>query len=282
MPAPAANPVAVVQGDKPKSYAYDTLESLRNKPQYIRALIFGPPKVGKTELLCTFPNVAIADYDGDGVKVAINSGFEKRHGRRDAQIRFKKFTDPIDPKTGIFSQAVAFKNSLVWLSDVINDPWAETVGFDSLTSLSIYAHNAGLVASDKRKRSQTLSNFKADGVLLKAVQDFGAEMGAIEQLLDQLMAVENKHIIVIAHEREDKTDSGMVTRRGPLITGDRLRAQIAKWFDEVWHLDTRPDGTRVLTCQPKGVLKDVGSRMGMPAEIVDPTYNKIISLFRRT
>ena len=269
MPAPS-NPTPVLQ-----EYEYSTLDSLRSKEKYLRVLIFGPPKGGKTELLCTFPNVAIADYDGDGVKVAINKGFESRHGRRDEFIRFHSFTDPIDPKTGIFSQAVAFKESLIWLNKVINDPWAKTVGFDSLTSLAIYAHNAGLVASDKRKRSQTLFNFKSDGVLLKAMQDFGAEMGAIEQLLDQLMVIKDKHIVVIAHERTEQTDAGMVLRRSPLITGDRLRAQIAKWFDEVWHLDVRPDGKRVLSCQPKGILKDVGSRLGMPAEIIDPTYTSI-------
>ena len=264
----------IVSGDKPKAYTYKTLNDI-NLTGPIRVLVFGPAKTGKTEFLLTWPKPVIADYDGEGVKVAANPGFISRHGRID--FRYQEFRDPIDPKTGIFSKATAFLDSIQWLNSVINDDWAETVGFDSLTSLSVAAHNAGLVASGKRNRSKALEYAKLDGVLLKGQQDFGAEMGAIEQLLDQLMAVKGKNVVVIAHERDETTDSGIVLRRSPLITGARLRAQIAKWFDEVWHFDVRSDGQRVLTCQPKGVLKDVGTRLGMPAEILNPTYSKVIA-----
>ena len=113
-------------------------------------------------------------------------------------------------------------------------------------------------------------------MLLMTQADFGAEMGAIEQLLDQLTRIRGKNVLVLAHEREDKTESGLITSRGPLITGDRLRAKIAHWFDDVWYMEADATGKRVLRCQPYGNLRGVGSRLGMPPMIEDPSYDKII------
>jgi hypothetical protein len=94
------------------------------------------------------------------------------------------------------------------------------------------------------------------------------------------MKIKDKHFIAVAHEREDKTESGMVSGRSPLLTGDRLRAKVAYWFDEVWHLTTNQSGKRILYCQPHGVARGVGSRLGLPATIEDPTYEKIMAALK--
>jgi hypothetical protein len=261
------------------AYDFKRLSDIKQGP--MRVLLFGAPKVGKSELLLTFPNVAVVDYDGEGVKVANNAGFIRRHGNREDTVRFASFEDEFDPNTGIFKEAKAFKESQKWINQVINDPWAKTLGVDSATSLSVAAMHAGIVASQKRGRSKTMEHAKADGLILMGQQDFGAEMGAMGQLFDQLMAVRGIHIVVTAHVRDEKTDTGMTTSREPLLTGGRLRGQVGKWFDEVWFLDSKPDGTRVLITGPKGTLKGLGSRLGLPLEIENPSYEKITSLINK-
>ncbi len=53
---------------------------------------------------------------------------------------------------------------------------------------------------------------------------------------------------------------------------------IGQWFDEVWYIDTiGSEGKRILYTQPQGVIKSLGSRLGVPHKMEDPNYAKIIA-----
>ena len=257
-------------------YSYKTIADIEDQ-HWIRALLFAPPKAGKTGLLLTFPEPAIADFDGGGVKVAKSPWFRTNHPRQlePGVIRFQEFANERD-QYGVVSTHNAFFDSIAWINQVIKDDSRKTVGLDSLTMLSRVALEAALPVLNRRGRSKSWSHAATDHMLLLAMQDFGGEMSAVEQLLDQLQKIKNKHVIVTAHERQETTDSGAIMRRSPLVTGDRLRARIAHWFDEVWYLDVDASGKRILRCQPYGVLHGVGSRLGLPAVIEDPSYEKIM------
>lgn len=260
---------------RPRPYDYETFEDLKST-EYIRALVYGVPKVGKTALALTFPRPAVADFDGYGVKVMKSKWFRTTYTSQLQHIRFKQFGDERD-EYGLPVNANAFMESMAWLNAVIQDPERDTIVIDSLTMLSVCALAAVLpVLSRRGGRSKTWDNAKHDHMLLLTQADFGGEMGVVEQFLDQIHKIHDKHVLVLAHEREETTPSGALRRRSPLITGGKLRAKIAHWFDEVWYLESDPQGKRILHCNPFDVCQGVGSRLGLP-DIPDPSYEKIIT-----
>lgn len=269
----------VLQGTTPRAYDYKTLADLE-ETSFLRILLFGPTKVGKTGLALSFPCPALADFDATGINVVKSPWFQKTYpGQiKEGVIRFKDFPQDTD-EYGLPIGDVFFKG-IDWINKVIKDDTRETIIVDSLTSVSKAALSVALPAAKKRNRSKTWEHAKTDHLLLLTQQDFGAEMGVMEQLLDQSMKIKGKHFIAVAHEREDKTESGMVSGRSPLLTGNRLRAKIAYWFDEVWHLTADRSGKRILHCQPYGVARGVGSRLGLPATIENPTYEKIMAVLK--
>lgn len=261
----------------PQPYDYKTIQDI--KEGEIRVLIFSPGKVGKTAFALTFPDVALLDYDGEGVKCANSPWFRQNHAAKRETFRFKTFEEKLNDYGLPVTNPESFWEGIKWINAVIKDPSRKTIVIDSLTTMSRAAALAGMYVAGKggqSARSKTWSKKDLDHMLLMTQADFGAEMGAIEQLLDQLTRIRGKNVLVLAHEREDKTESGLITSRGPLITGDRLRAKIAHWFDDVWYMEADATGKRILRCQPYGILRGVGSRLGMPAMIEDPSYDKII------
>lgn len=269
----------VVINPPPVPYDYQTIADIEDQ-EWIRALIFAPPKVGKTALALTFPTPAVADFDGLGVKVAKSKWFRETHPKQLEPdiIRFKTFETEKDDY-GIVKEygpgGSPFFESISWINKVLQDPSRQTVVMDSLSMMSRIAMETALPVLKRRGRSKTWEHARTDHMLFTVVQDYGAEMNLVEQVLDQLYKIKNKHVIVVAHERQETSDSGAVIKRSPLITGDRLRARIAQWFDDVWYLDV-VGGKRILRCQPYGILHGVGSRLGLPAEIQDPSYEKIM------
>jgi hypothetical protein len=242
----------------------------------VRGLLYGPPKIGKTALVCTFPGVAVADFDGEGVKVAKTQWFKDKFGVR--RVVHEQFILEHDD-WGMPTEKTmdVFKSAIRWMNHVLADNEIQTISVDSLTTLSRAASVVGMIANSKssdKGRSQTWKNRAQTHVLLMTQADFGAEMNVVEQLMDQIVKVKHKHVVVTAHEREEKTDSGITIAKSPLITGDRLRAKIAAWFDDVWYLESDAMGRRTLITKPKALIKSVGSRYAIP-DIPDPDFTKI-------
>lgn len=244
-----------------------------------KALVFGPPKAGKTFFAGTWPKPGFVDLDY-GIKVLATQAFKSKHPKAD-DAEYAQFTDEVNDK-GIALSPKAFWDALAYTNKLIADPEIETIVIDSLTSLSTLARNVGLAANAKGRRSQTLTDAKINGLVLMTMQDFGAEMSAIEQFIDQLVSVD-KHVLVLAHEKAETNDTGIVLSVGPLITGDRLRAKIARWFDDVWYMEATGEGEKrkhVLVTASDKKRKTVGSRLGLPPEIEDPSYQKIQKLLK--
>lgn len=248
------------------------------------ACIFGPPKVGKSEFALTYPNPGIIDCDhGIEVMLKLNKGFRRRYpdvydNRKEILERTRTFAVETDDK-GLPKNAQAFFDIQAHANALMKDPWVKTVVLDSLTAFSAFMHLIGIYANDKGKRSNTLINARTGGVLLSVKQDFGAEMNGVEQILDKITTC-GKNVIVTAHEREDTTDSGLVISVSPLVTGNKLRAKIARWFSDVWYLQSIEGGHRELIPIPNKKLKVVGSRLGLEKSITNPTYGKVLNALR--
>jgi len=248
----------------------------------MRVAIIAAPGAGKTALAGTFPNPAFADTDR-GIKTLKAKWFREKFPEVDlAKIRYEQFDDERDDH-GLFKSASALWDVIEWLNIQANDDEIETLVLDSMTSLSALAMHVALEMNQGSKKSKTLARAKKGHAIMDLTQaDYGVEMSAIEQILDQLVSLP-KHIVCLFHERLEYSDTGSLRERLPLITGNRLRGKIGKWFDEVWWLDVKGTGDRaqrVLLTDSDATRKCAKSRLGLPRTIEDPSYEKIATLIK--
>lgn len=248
-----------------------------------RIAIVGPSGSGKTWLAATWPQPAFidADYNIETLKQEAWRKYAGGHKR----VVISQIKDDVDKK-GLFVKASGFWDML----DKINE-WSErddvkTIVIDSLTAVSTMAMHVGLEVAGADKRSQTLKEANTKySVYLLTQADFGAEMSVMEQLLDQLplLNLDNKTVICTAHVRTEKNKDGNILGYRPLITGDKHREKFGSWFNEVWWLESRGSGDnvkRVLTTQSDTMRQGIKTTLGLPREIENPTYSKIMGLIK--
>lgn len=192
-------------------------------PQGINILLKGEPSGGKSIAAASFPNCYIFDFES---RIRSVANYYLPRGKRDIHFDtygrndFKKFQDKIN-------------------SFMIHCPY-DTIIFDTLTSLvDLLLYHA----ADQRgtaKGSRILSGLK-----MNTIEDYGAEDTMIRNLLAHLRDLKIPYKILIAHviQREQKnlvTGSSVITRQ--LITaGKAAGAKVPAYFDEVYHLQQRPD-----------------------------------------
>jgi hypothetical protein len=256
-----------------------------------RALIWGKSGVGKTELLATFAaagKMAVAECDVDGLDVAKSKDFKVRHPHLDVDnlIEAEPFWNPVDD-FGMPASTNGLWDMQRWLNEKARDPSIKTLAIDSLTYASMLAEPVAMQALSVRKLSQSWGFMNSSHVMITMIQDKGVESNIIMQLLNSIMRAD-KHVIVIAHEREKfHQETGNVIGIEPQLTGTKARAGIGKPFREIWYLDVNtitPDpkkpmetqNVRVLHTQPTGMIKIAKTTLGVKDRMVNPTYEKIM------
>lgn len=238
----------------------------------MRVLLWAPPGAGKTTLASTFPGVLFLDFD-HGLKTLRSKWYKQKYGRPD-MAGFESFDDEYD-QYGIYKTPKAFWEAIRFINKTSSDKAIKTVVVDSVTTLQTLAMHVGIEAAGTHGRSKTRATSRHSHALLPTQADFGAEMSVFEQFMNQFIKLPS-NIICIAHEREITTDSGALLRREPYLIGSSIRAQVAKWFDEVWYLDVDSKGKRTLMTQQTNIMKVNKSRTGVENGLEDPTYEKII------
>lgn len=240
----------------------------------MRILLWAPPGAGKTALAATFPGVAFIDTD-HGLKTLKSKWFREFNDGPPDLVGFETFDDEYD-RYGVFKpQPKGFWDALDFINKTSSDERIKTYALDSISTFQVLAMHVGIEASGIAKRSKTYVTAKTTHALLPTQADFGAEMNVFEQFMNQFIKLD-KNIICIAHEMEKTTDSGALLRREPYLIGSSIRAQVAKWFDEVWYLETASKGVRKLNTQADNIFKVNKSRLGVPDGLENPTYKKIM------
>lgn len=255
------------------------------RSRFLRSLIVSPPGGGKTELAATFPNPFFCDCD-NGLRTLTTPGFKRRHPEVElSKIQYETISEEVD-EFGIFREnSNGVMAALTAMNNAIEDDAIETIILDSLTSFSFLAMNKGLELNAKigaKGKSQSLSFARTNHFMNLTQADFGSQMNVIQQVFDKLTSNRvEKHVVILAHEKQTKSKDGeMVIRREPLITGDALRGNIGRWFDDVWFLEvvgTGEDATRRLLPYSDITRLGAKSRSGLEQAIDDPTYEKIMT-----
>lgn len=254
----------------------------RPKTSVIHALLWGEPKTGKTVLAHQWPRTRTLDLDNgmESVMWAIRKG-PLRGKKKPEDIVYETVLEESRTNFGYVKKPEALERAVgvlkQWFSDKEYDKW-DTLIIDSVTALGEICIDQALKNLGKLG-SYTESKTRSDQVEMRimARQDWGPAMSLLKNVIEECrtQCAGQKNLFVIAHEHQETNESGAVLGRKPYVIGKSLRNDIPRLFDEVWHIELDRDGTPVL--YTKGSKRfEAGSRLGLPDEIKDPTYDKIM------
>lgn len=256
----------------------------RRPGRYIKALVYGQSKVGKTFGAATFPRPCFIDCD-NGIATVTSPEFIKQFGWK-GDLEYESFVENGLNSRGVPQTHNAFDDVCRYFDTMMkagNRDKFDTWVVDTGTSLSAFAMNKALVLLSgqlKGAKSDTLAEGLKTGLIAPKKQDYGSERSMVEQFIGMVYDTD-KHFLFLCHDKEiwdskGETIDGIV----PLLTGRGVQA-ISALFDEVWNVRARKEGLktiRYLQTQTDGV-RMAGSRTGIPDGILwtYPEISKALS-----
>lgn len=233
----------------------------------VQALIFGRSGSGKTWGSLTFPRPNVLDFD-KGIATVRNPEFVRQYGL--ISVEYDQFTEANTTKGGIAKTHNAFDDACKyfdkWMAPDMVDRF-DTWVLDSGTTMSEIAMNKAVIllgSPQFGRMSKTHDQALSTGLLFPKIQDYGSERSLVEQFIRMLLD-SGKHVVVVAHEKEIISDTGVTTSVVPLFTGKSSEV-VSLMFDNVWHLRIQGVGAtrrHVLTTQFDGI-RTAKSRYGLP------------------
>lgn len=249
----------------------------REAAEHVQALLWGPPKSGKTVLAHTWPRTITLDFD-DGMESVITACRRGWIDKDPSELRYLTIAETDTAEFGYvkrpnaMEQAVDYVN--YWADDSRWDTW-DTLIVDSITSMGDYCINQALYNLGKLK-GYSDSKQKSDRVKMRIMQrqDWNPAMSLLSNFINELREFD-KHLLVLAHEHHETTESGAVVSKSPYVIGRVLRQDIPKSFDEVWYMSQDEDGnTEIQTRESRKIV--AGSRLGLPNPLKNPSYSSIM------
>ena len=202
----------------------------------LQVLLWGESGTGKTVRAHTFPRTRTLDFDGGMLSVywAIKKGIIDKDPEEiiSARIREGEETDERGPygfikRPGALDRATDQIDE--WVEDF--DSW-DTLIIDSATVLNEMCMLKGMQGMKSMGLSESFNKAQTAKMYIPRIQDYGAAKNMFKQFIDWVRSID-KNLIVICHQYEDTTASGIVRMYQPLLIGS-LREEISKDFDEVW------------------------------------------------
>lgn len=206
--------------------------------------LYGPPGSGKTTLASTAEDPLVISTDPQGADVLLG----KDHVWLVQPKNLTELEDVIDQlASGRIKQGRTIFWDTVSTSQSI-DLWEQEQNLHGREIASQYEYNL----SNKRIRSA---------------------------LLKLLTRVPNRHIVVIAHRRENRNDQGTITSYQPDVQPG-VWSSVNKWFSGIFYYDiaqTQPQQVRKLYTQAKSTRAITKCRYGIRSEFVNPTWADVQS-----
>jgi len=217
------------------------------RTETFNAIIYGPPKVGKTTLLHTCPApIFVHSFDPGGSKVI---DADIKNGRALVDTQFE-VDDPMKPrafakweaemasleKSGFFNHVGTF------VVDSMTT-WGQCIMYDVIRTAA--------VKSTKRKVGTHPHQ-----------QDWMPQMSIIEKWMRKFVSLPC-NCILLGHEDIPTDEDGNQIGDKTMMTTGKLKQRIPALFDEVYymHLESAVKGTRKLQTQPRNRIS-AGSRIG--------------------
>jgi hypothetical protein len=217
---------------------------------YIRLILQGEPKSGKTTLACQFPGAYIIDSD-------VNLGGPLRY-LRDHNLPLPLGFDVLD-KNGTgqdIDMSMRYTRFQILMSEALKHPDIKTIVIDSATSFSDV-----LLAETQRMQPSVKDGRQLWGFFFT----YGKELMARLRLF-------RKHIIFIAHERTDKLPDGGVVYPVRIAWPGQLGQIMPSFFTDVWRTEIKQVGFSpnakykwVVQTMPSYQYK-LGNSLGLPDE----------------
>lgn len=247
---------------------------LETKLERLRALLFGPPKSGKTISAHSFGTATrTLDFDDGMLSVfwAIRAGVLKKDP---SKVVFKTLHPPLNERS-TFLFDVASDTIDKWLEEEDQDEskrW-DTLIVDSCTFLNDAVLVKAMSENNRLGLSSSWKSFQGDWHSIKPVrmQDWGSA-GILQWKFMEFITRLKKNVIVVAHEYHVSNEDGATISISPLLIGQQ-REKIPALFDEVWYQFV--EGSRLspkykIQTAPDN-LRRLGSRLGClnPVEPAD-------------
>lgn len=243
-------------------------------------MLYGPSGTGKTYFAGTCGTNSVLVNTGKGIDTLLAPAFTTRFKQG------KVIDVSEDISKGYLGNVTAFDMVCRVFDDLLTKSFS-TVILDDCTALRRYAMNKGLTLNSASGKSDSFGKSKAARVPMPAIQDFGMEMGLIEQFISyytEAFKDAKINLILIGHERVTYNkaakigDAPTVRKVSPGFTGQTFPDQIPAYFDCVWHSEVRRSGKAVYQIRTVGdsILTAKTRQGGILDEIIiDPSFQQI-------
>lgn len=216
---------------------------------YIRLILQGEPKSGKTTLACQFPGAYIIDSD-------VNLGGPLRY-LREHNLPLPVGFDVLDKNgTTDIDMLGRYTRFQMLMNEAQRDDRIQTIVIDSATSFSDV-----LLAETTRLQPSVKDGRQLWGFFFT----YGKELMARLRLF-------RKHIVFIAHEKLDKLPDGSLAYPVRIAWPGQLGGIMASFFTDVWRTEVKQVGFSpnakykwVVQTMPSYQYK-LGNSLGLPDE----------------
>jgi len=217
----------------------------------VKALIYGPPGVGKTKFACEAPNPLLLDSDVTGALTLANH----------PDLAFKTLRKEVKTIQDVL--------------DILEDlhkgkyPDRETIIIDTLSALQ-QRHLDEVVDKEKRINPQRAA--------IPFQSDYKTNTEAMRKIVTWFRDLDY-NLVCIAHETEDRNEmTGRVTTR-PLLT-PKLSSTMEGTFDVFGYMTAETNSqfvtTRTLQIMPSRLVKAKTRIGGLPPLIEEPTMQMLL------
>lgn len=222
----------------------EKIQSVNEVNKSVKVLVYGEPGVGKTTFAASAPSPLFIDADR-GVLSLIG---------RDGSASIK----------------VLVPSSFDELLDLVFElragklPEVKTLVLDTITELQNRTMDENLkiaVEESKGRRNPYLPQ----------LQDYGLNGQMLRRITIALSELD-RHLIILAHEKEDKDDDRLFVR--PAVT-PKLAETLVGMMDVIGYMTLEADGSRKLQVQPTRRVW-AKSRLQLPASLTNPTFDLLI------